>query len=768
MSISVNFKKLGAALFLPAAFLAVFLGAAAAAVPVSSITLRQEVFQVGAGVDLGEHAVVLPGAAPQQIVWELGQSPRFPAVPASNRTLVDGVLTATSEGWVQLRATIAGGAAGGGDFVRLFDVRFSSAIINVSHDFGILFEGVPASGNIIFTITGEVPTEPVAQGQPPWQFALSIYPSDFFVVGLPAGLAAGPAVRVADAEGVSTVVTVPVSGVPSAAGTWPVSVPSSIHERNIRMSNLSVAAQLLPMFSAIVVETSPALSQDAFTFDLNPDGPLHRDVMLAVDLRGRTLTGVRFGFHPLEQNADFFRFGNGVLLSQTFLSRMLVGTWDVTFMVSGGAADPVARVTVVDTRIIQQLPPVLPPTHPGDFPQAPLTPQHPDETFIRLSGGGFVDIMRLDFAGGRARVAPALVYGEATVTARAAIFEEMARRLPGERIEVSTPLSRLFVPTDLLNILTGARAAIARSGLGAHQIDVRISIADRTGDEGLLAAFERAYPGGLILGPLSELRVELVDSATGAVFFAAREFERPVETVHAVLQPGAHLRPAGVFFHQQGAEFAPFRVFSPGEVSVVSRFAGVHGVMQNGAHFTDIPPDHWAFEQAWTAAYSGLLTGGGELSWRSEITRGEFAQLLAFALQLPRHGAASSGFADVPAGHPMHDGVSRLNAAGLLWLWQDSLFHPDAALTREEMAAIVAGAVVTGVPVREPITRPLNVTFSDFRQFSTRLIGAVQGAVDYELMFGYGDGLFRPHSPATRAYAAEVAVNTARLLGLLD
>ena len=733
-------------------------------VPVSNITLNQLSFQTGEAVNLNNLVEVHPisEATNQNIIWTFHADQPYPAVPANHRNFSPpGVLNVTQEGNVRVTATIVGGGPGGTDFVRHFILTFTSGNVTVTHDMNLLHVGVPVNGNITFTLTGNMPTEITT----PWHFANPITAADFFVTGLPPGLTAGTAVRVSD-----NIVTIPVTGTPTTVANtqWRLTVPTHLPARNFRFATLNKTVVGAATLYIGPVSPSAVIVNDAFTFDLNPHGEMHRDVLLIVELRGHALSSIRFGAHTLVENQDFFRFANGIMISSTFLNRMIVGTWEVTVVVTGAGANPVFHVTVIDSRVMQQVPPVVPPIDPGDFPTPPITPHHPDETFIHLSGGQFVDIMNLNFAQDRARVAPAVIHGEATTTIRANIFEEMGRRLPGQRFEIASSLTRLFVPTDFLDITHGARAAIAASGLGTHQVDVRIRQIDRSGDTTLITRFNNTYPGGLILSPLSELRVELVNSATGAVIFTASEFTRPLEMIHAVLQPGAHLRPAGMFFHPQRIEYAPFRTFSPNEISIISRFTGVHGVMQNATHFIDLPLDHWAFEQAWTAAYSGIVIARGPLFFQTQISRGEFAQMLAFALQLPRAGVTSSGFSDVPASHPMFDGISRLNAAGLLWLWDGHLFHPNAAITREEMAAIVGSAIVIGNPIRDPITRPINVTWPDGNQVSTRLITAVQTAVNYQLIIGYPDGTLRPHAPGIRAYATELTVNTARLLGLLD
>ena len=731
-------------------------------VPVTNITFGQAGFQTGEAVQLIDHTEIHPGNADfilQDIEWSIPANQPHPAVPVNSWSLNQGILTVNLEGNIRVRARIPNGRGPGQHFDAYFIITFTSGDVTVSHGLTPLYVGVPVNSNITFTLTGYMPTTPPAR----WQFADPITPTDFFVQGLPPGLTAGTPVRVNDFT-----VSIPVTGTPTtvASTPWTLTVPTHLLARNFRFATFNKT--VTGNFIVGPVNPSAVIVNDAFTFDLNPHGEMHRDVLLIVELRGHILSSIRFGTFDLTENQDFFRFANGIMISSTFLSRMIVGTWEVTVNVTGAGANPVFHVTIIDSRVQQVLPPLMPPIDPGPFPTPPPTPHHPDATFIHLSGGQFVDIMNLNFAADRARVAPSVIRGEATTTIRADIFEEMALRLPGQRFEISTSLTRLFIPTDFLDIIHGARSAITASGLGTHQVDVHIRQIDRSNDQTLINRFNNVYPGGLILSPLAELRVELINSATGAVIFTASEFMRPLEMIHAVLQPGAHLRPAGMFFHPQRIEYAPFRTFSPNEVSIISRFTGVHGVMQNATHFIDLPLTHWAFEQAWTAAYAGIVIARGPFSFNTQISRGEFAQMLAFALQLPRAGITSSGFPDVSPAHPMFDGVSRLHAAGLTWLWDGGSFNPGAVITREEMAAIIASALVIGTPIRDPIVRPLTTTWPDGNQVSTRLVNAVQTTVNFELMIGYPDGTFRPHGPAIRGYATEVIVNAARLLGLLD
>jgi len=191
--------------------------------------------------------------------------------------------------------------------------------------------------------------------------------------------------------------------------------------------------------------------------------------------------------------------------------------------------------------------------------------------------------------------------------------------------------------------------------------------------------------------------------------------------------------------------------------------------MHNKAKFEDVHLTHWGFLQSYTAAFSGLIAPAEQLAPDTNITRGEFAQLLSFAMQLPRANAEISGFVDVLPSNVFFDGVSRLFSAGLLGAYQsDARFYPNAIITREEIASIVGRAIILGDPVRESHYRPLSFAFSDYGDFNSAHLTNIQATVNHGVMVGFPDNNFRPKNQGTRIYALEAVMNLTRLLGIID
>ena len=93
-----------------------------------------------------------------------------------------------------------------------------------------------------------------------------------------------------------------------------------------------------------------------------------------------------------------------------------------------------------------------------------------------------------------------------------------------------------------------------------------------------------------------------------------------------------------------------------------------------------------------TLINKGIMSGYGDnvYSPDKEITRAEFATLVAKALQLPQ---ADSNFNDVPKSYGLYDGVSRAFGQGIIKGRSADTFSPNDVITREEMAVMVKQAL---------------------------------------------------------------------------
>ncbi|MCL1842541.1 MAG: S-layer homology domain-containing protein [Defluviitaleaceae bacterium] len=616
-----------------------------------------------------------------------------------------------------------------------------------------MFVGVQVNARVVFELdSGE--------------FNAEIFPQDFFIGGLPGGLRAETAVRVNN-----NTVAVNITGAPTTSRTFTTNLTASafISARNVRNA---VAPIPVTWGNRVAgqIQSSADIWPTTATFDIYENSELHRDISVNIILRDRTLRRINYGAVVLREDTDFTRnLNNNFVIHTSFLNRLPVGEWQLTFVMDRGA-NPTLTITVTDSTLERQPEPPFDGIV-GPPPAAPPTPVHPNDNFIYLTGGIAVNVDNMRWDLDRARVRPEVHNGLATVTVRTHVLDYLAWYMPpGENIsfEILTPMTRVRIPVDILDTMFGGRDAIVTRGLEYNEVDLRISLIDRSEDDRLRGMFSAVYPTGQILSPIVELRYELIETRNDRVIFTAHEFARPIHKTFVVMDNAGHLRPAGVSFARAWLEFVPYRTLTPNEITISSIFPGVQGVVHNRMHFEDIYTVHWGFVQSYTAAYSGLVAPAARLEPGVLTSRGEFAHLLASTLQLPRAEADISGFRDVPPSHVFFDGISRMFEAGLLGPYTGGNFHPNAIITREEIASIAGMALTLFEPERIPNGIPLSVAFSDFTLFNIHHVTNAQTAFDYRVMVGYPDGTFRPQMPATRIYALEAVINLARALGLID
>jgi len=167
------------------------------------------------------------------------------------------------------------------------------------------------------------------------------------------------------------------------------------------------------------------------------------------------------------------------------------------------------------------------------------------------------------------------------------------------------------------------------------------------------------------------------------------------------------------------------------------------------AGFRDIA-GHWAEQSIVGLAKRGVVGAAGDNRFNPDrsITRAEVVAMLARALK-PKGSTAKTALKDVPARHWASDVISQAVNAGWVGGYPDGTFGPDQAVTREEMAAILARAfqLKVGNPTQSP--------FADIKL--TRWSVAVLSAMKQKQWIGgYPGNLFKPDGKATRSEFATV------------
>ncbi|QJD83225.1 GLUG motif-containing protein [Cohnella herbarum] len=196
------------------------------------------------------------------------------------------------------------------------------------------------------------------------------------------------------------------------------------------------------------------------------------------------------------------------------------------------------------------------------------------------------------------------------------------------------------------------------------------------------------------------------------------------------------------------AKYAVFAVQRPAEPTKEN---------EPSTNFHDIA-GHWAEANIVQALKAGIVSGYSDGSFKPNriITRAEFAVMLMNALKRTDEGVELPFTDAVKIGDWAKKAVALAAQAGYINGYQDGTFRPGSAITRAEMAKIVAN--VLGLSQK---AGSLTV-FTDDQAIPSWAKGAIAAIQGKDIMKGKPSGQFDPAAEATRAEAVTV------LLKLLD
>ncbi|MWV44486.1 family 10 glycosylhydrolase [Paenibacillus sp. HJL G12] len=195
----------------------------------------------------------------------------------------------------------------------------------------------------------------------------------------------------------------------------------------------------------------------------------------------------------------------------------------------------------------------------------------------------------------------------------------------------------------------------------------------------------------------------------------------------------------------------------PGEKQITVRVTvpGQYSAISYDKTFKDIASDHWASEVIKDMAARHVLKGlpDGTFAPGKEVTRAEFVSMLARLLNLP--AKTGTAFTDVKEEAWYAEDVSAALQAGIIQGKGDGRFHPDQAVTREEMTMMLISAyhAAGGKNIQGA-----SKTFRDQAGISPWAQDAVNEAAAIGLMQGSG-GKFNPGLATTRAESAQALAN---------
>lgn len=204
----------------------------------------------------------------------------------------------------------------------------------------------------------------------------------------------------------------------------------------------------------------------------------------------------------------------------------------------------------------------------------------------------------------------------------------------------------------------------------------------------------------------------------------------------------------------------------------------IYAVIEYRKDFADLN-GHWAEQEIEAMASKLLIKGVNDNSFApsAQISRAEFTALLVRGLGLTATGDTAV-FSDVKPGHSLSGEIAAAVKYGLVSRQVTGLFGPDEAISRQEMASMIAksfalveasGAVTAGegssssVANRDVLTR-----FADFADIPAQVREDAALVVSKGIIQGDHQGRFAPADSMTRAQAALVVMRTLESLQLIE
>lgn len=178
--------------------------------------------------------------------------------------------------------------------------------------------------------------------------------------------------------------------------------------------------------------------------------------------------------------------------------------------------------------------------------------------------------------------------------------------------------------------------------------------------------------------------------------------------------------------------------------------------------FDDVTETDWFYESVMRAAELGLISGTAESLFEpnAQISRGDFAILTARLKGADLSVYWESGYDDVLDDAYYAAAVAYVTENGYMGGYVDGSFRPQEGVTRAEMATIVCR--VTGLaPIEDPSQ---SIVYSDHESISSWALGYTYAAREAGLMTGNPKNEFLPQEITPRCQAAVLILKCYNLM----
>ena len=206
------------------------------------------------------------------------------------------------------------------------------------------------------------------------------------------------------------------------------------------------------------------------------------------------------------------------------------------------------------------------------------------------------------------------------------------------------------------------------------------------------------------------------------------------------------------------AIFARLRVRDRREIEILD-----NGVIHGDLLFKDVDEDDWFYDYVLYAVDRGLLNGtaNSTFSPNANLTRAMVATVLHRMAGEPKADGALS-FDDVESGTWYFDAVAWASAVGIVNGYEDGTFHPNAYITRQEMALMLARYATEYMGLEIDTSGNLNA-FLDGSTVAKWAKEEITWFVCTGIMTGM-DGKIVPNGSATRAQFATIVTRFVKFI----
>ena len=199
-----------------------------------------------------------------------------------------------------------------------------------------------------------------------------------------------------------------------------------------------------------------------------------------------------------------------------------------------------------------------------------------------------------------------------------------------------------------------------------------------------------------------------------------------------------------------------FKRILPVLLAIAAVFTITASPLTAAEKFTDVPDNEWYAAAVYDLADQGILNGKGDgiFAPMANITRGEFAKILAYA--------SGDDLTAYDNGSHFKDCENHWSRININWAYENQIvkgiseteFAPDAKISRQEMAVMIYRYInYLGATLSQTNEKKAFKDNDAIADWATEAVAAMQQA---GIINGYPDGTFGPQGSATRAEAAKM------------